>query len=93
MTNATNEQGITDAGKASSVLEQVSVTIRKNSECYFSLNANQICAGDGSQFVNGGTKTYDSCQGDSGGPLAIKENNVFYLAGVVSYGGSTCDGI
>jgi secreted trypsin-like serine protease len=25
--------------------------------------------------------------------LTIKENNVYYLAGVVSYGGSSCDGV
>jgi secreted trypsin-like serine protease len=75
-------------------LEQVSITIRNNNECYFTLNANQICAGDGSAFaIKFGTKTYDSCQGDSGGPLVVKENGKFYQTGIVSYGGDTCDGV
>ncbi|XP_008114763.2 serine protease 33 [Anolis carolinensis] len=38
-----------------------------------------ICAG----FPEG---KKDSCQGDSGGPLACKQNDTWYLAGLVSFG-------
>ncbi|KAJ7313848.1 hypothetical protein JRQ81_005598 [Phrynocephalus forsythii] len=38
-----------------------------------------ICAG----FPEG---KKDSCQGDSGGPLACKQNDTWFLAGVVSFG-------
>lgn len=51
------------------------------------ISENQLCAG--------GLKGYDSCRGDSGGPLmaldsSIRDNNYFYLAGVVSFGPSPC---
>ena len=39
------------------------------------------------------TQTIFYFKGDSGGPLIIKENNLFYQVGVVSYGNSNCDGV
>ncbi|RNA34591.1 hypothetical protein BpHYR1_025673, partial [Brachionus plicatilis] len=33
----------------------------------------------------------DSCQGDSGGPLVTKEESKYVLAGIVSFGGPSCD--
>ncbi|CAF2412422.1 unnamed protein product [Rotaria sp. Silwood2] len=46
---------------------------------YTLVTTTQICAGDG------GNK--DTCQGDSGGPLVVKHtNNLWYLAGLTSWG-------
>lgn len=42
------------------------------------LKESQICAG--------GKKSKDSCNGDSGGPLMFVDNNVWYAAGIVSFG-------
>lgn len=63
-------------------LRQVTVPIRKGCTEKDDKEAEDICAGD-----PGGGR--DACQGDSGGPLfcrSVKNNNEWYLAGVVSHG-------
>jgi len=67
-------------------LMKVSLPIIDNYACYMAyqhknylVNENMICAG----YDEGGK---DACQGDSGGPLVIKENDVWKLAGIVSWG-------
>ncbi|KAK3087850.1 hypothetical protein FSP39_011474 [Pinctada imbricata] len=42
-------------------------------------------------LLNDGDKQ-SACNGDSGGPLVCKVNDVFVLAGVTSWGVSTCEG-
>lgn len=50
-----------------------------NDEQWFN-NHIMICAGNTSGV------RYNAARGDSGGPLVVKENNNYYLAGVVSWG-------
>jgi len=45
----------------------------------------QVCAGEESQGK-------DTCQGDSGGPLVVKENGLWYLFGLTSWGYGCGDG-
>jgi hypothetical protein len=60
------------------VLRQAPVTVRDPFNCdpINHLSEKQICAGDMAPI-------HDTCQGDSGGPLILKNNNRFYLSGVV----------
>lgn len=44
-----------------------------------------------SQLCARGPAGTDSCSGDSGGPLMMAVDNVWYLAGVVSFGTQRCD--
>ncbi|MBN2894899.1 MAG: serine protease [Campylobacterales bacterium] len=48
---------------------------------YQALTPNMFCAG----YMQGGK---DTCQGDSGGPLIVAKGEIFYLGGIVSFGGS-----
>ncbi|CAF0790987.1 unnamed protein product [Brachionus calyciflorus] len=77
-----------DYAGTASTLRQVAVPIRSSTECsFFGLSSTQFCAG----YNYAGT-VRDSCQGDSGGPLVTKEGSNYVLAGVVSFGGQSCDG-
>ncbi|XP_073468325.1 chymotrypsinogen A-like [Aquarana catesbeiana] len=66
-------------------LQQVSLPLLANADCqrYFStkIQASMICAG-----ASGAS----SCMGDSGGPLVCQRNGAWTLAGVVSFGSSSC---
>ncbi|KFB43789.1 AGAP009844-PA-like protein [Anopheles sinensis] len=42
------------------------------------------------QLCVGGLNGTDSCRGDSGGPLMRNVSNIWYLAGVVSFGAKVC---
>lgn len=73
----------------SDVLRQVNIAIQPGSYCLpkYNISDNQICAGRISPIV------IDSCDGDSGGPVMTKKNNsLYYLTGIVSYGDDRCSG-
>jgi len=70
-------------------LQQVSVPIVSNEECNEAYNQHplynnaitdtMVCAG----YLEGGK---DSCYGDSGGPLVVYDEDIWKLAGLVSWG-------
>jgi len=87
--------GVTsDDGTVARKLMQVGVKNRDRSVCrnvgLIESDINQLCVGDPAE-LNGG-RPQDSCQGDSGGPFVTNEGGRYVLNGVVSYGGSSCDG-
>ncbi|CAB3364850.1 Hypothetical predicted protein [Cloeon dipterum] len=68
----------------SPVLREVTVPIMSNTKCSgfygtSQITENMICAG----LPEGGK---DSCQGDSGGPMVVKNESVYQIVGVVSWG-------
>ncbi|XP_014772000.1 serine protease 30 [Octopus bimaculoides] len=69
-----------------SILQELQVHVRSNSECSIRwgrrriLNSH-ICVGNGD---NG------ACNGDSGGPLVCVRNGYYYLVGITSWGVSGC---
>lgn len=79
--------GTTDAGSnsVSNSLREVTVDIIESQVCNSpkmyggTVTKNMICAG----HESGGR---DSCQGDSGGPLVCESGNIWYLAGITSWG-------
>ncbi|XP_077334444.1 chymotrypsinogen A-like [Lithobates pipiens] len=66
-------------------LQQATLPIVSNTNCQKTwgsrIQASMICAG---------ASGVSSCMGDSGGPLVCKRNGAWTLAGVVSWGSSTC---
>ncbi|XP_053548782.1 chymotrypsinogen A [Bombina bombina] len=68
-----------------SKLQQVSLPLLTNTDCqrYWGsqILSTMICAG-----ASGAS----SCMGDSGGPLVCQRNGAWTLAGIVSWGSSTC---
>nr|DBA29547.1 TPA: hypothetical protein GDO54_009769 [Pyxicephalus adspersus] len=68
-----------------SKLQQVALPLLSNTECqrYWGsrMQSTMICAG-----ASGAS----SCMGDSGGPLVCQRNGAWTLAGIVSWGSSTC---
>nr|DBA29546.1 TPA: hypothetical protein GDO54_009768 [Pyxicephalus adspersus] len=67
-------------------LQQVALPLLTNTECqrYWGskIQSSMICAG-----ASGAS----SCMGDSGGPLVCQRNGVWTLAGIVSWGSSSCN--
>merc|ERR1712127_29332 len=85
--------GVTsDDGRIADQLMQVRVKTRDRSVCrnVGIRDFGQICVGNPAVFNDG--RPQDSCQGDSGGPFVTVEGGRYVLNGVVSYGGSSCDG-
>nr|XP_054752666.1 uncharacterized protein LOC129258410 [Lytechinus pictus] len=74
-----------EAGDYSRYLRRVRLTIASMQDCGRShidiITNNMFCA-------DGGRKAdeRDACQGDSGGPFVTKDNNRWYLLGIVSWG-------
>ncbi|XP_042861268.1 chymotrypsinogen B-like [Penaeus japonicus] len=71
-------------GPKPSKLNEVAVVVTDQESCkeaysqsVFLITNNTICAADSGK---------DACQGDSGGPLVIKENGIWVLIGIVSFG-------
>jgi secreted trypsin-like serine protease len=72
----------TFGGSSPDLLMQASILLMdrcKHIPSYHYDDNKQICAGNHEY-------TKDSCQGDSGGPLMYEVNNVWTVAGVVSFG-------
>ncbi|CAH1775956.1 unnamed protein product [Owenia fusiformis] len=78
--------GSTQGGNDNSVLQELQIPVRTNSECANSWGANyiddfHICIGNGD---------IGACNGDSGGPLQCNINGEWVLAGATSWGYSGC---
>lgn len=76
-------------GTAPDKLRQVTKPIKSDAVCEERLgneyhSANMMCGG----YTTGGA---DACQGDSGGPMYTLRNNLWTLAGVVSWGYGCAD--
>uniref|UniRef100_A0A336LLK6 Phenoloxidase-activating factor 2 n=1 Tax=Culicoides sonorensis TaxID=179676 RepID=A0A336LLK6_CULSO len=78
-----------DFGKYQNILKEVDVPVISHGQCQaqlrqtrlgytYNLNPGMLCAG--------GEEGKDACKGDGGGPLVCEQNNVWYLAGIVSWG-------
>ncbi|CAL4109761.1 unnamed protein product [Meganyctiphanes norvegica] len=69
--------------QVSTTLQEVEVQIIEDSQCSLAYSGRVTermqCAG-----VPGGGK--DSCQGDSGGPLVVKDNGLYVITGITSWG-------
>ncbi|KAH8419185.1 hypothetical protein KR222_009242, partial [Zaprionus bogoriensis] len=85
--------GITEDGKPSNTKLKITVHVWNLDKCQdkyrtyqMHLNRSQLCAG--------GKANVDTCQGDSGGPLMVPthvgEQEIFFVAGVTSYGPQPC---
>ena len=81
--------GLTSNGSGattSQILMEVELPIVSNTACgqvWNGITANMLCAG----YTEGGK---DSCGGDSGGPLVAGAPGNWKLAGLVSFGSTTC---
>gem|GEM_PF-1741206 len=76
---------LSGSGPLADVLYEVNTSIISNTNCnniYGGITGNMICAG---------TASRGSCFGDSGGPLVTKVGNIWYLAGIVSFGSQNCN--
>ncbi|XP_063698233.1 uncharacterized protein LOC134829167 [Culicoides brevitarsis] len=78
-----------DGGKYQNILKEVDVPVISPGQCQaqlrntrlgynYNLSPAMLCAG--------GEEGKDACKGDGGGPLVCEHNNVWYLAGIVSWG-------
>nr|XP_033814737.1 plasma kallikrein-like [Geotrypetes seraphini] len=75
----TNERGTVE-----NVLQEAKVPLLSNEECQtyyrnYRITDLMLCAG----YEQGGI---DACKGDSGGPLVCKQNQIWYLVGITSWG-------
>ncbi|XP_064611960.1 fibrinolytic enzyme, isozyme C-like [Liolophura sinensis] len=78
-------------GSLANWLQQVSMTVISNSQCASmwqtvtgaAINDGHICIYEESK---------SACNGDSGGPMVCQYGGVTYLAGITSWGVSTCSG-
>ena len=74
-----------EGGVSSNLLREVSLPVLSHAACLPFYQSSlrpeaNVCAGGAR---NGGR---DACQGDSGGPLFVARENIWVLAGIVSYG-------
>ncbi|KAJ8347360.1 hypothetical protein SKAU_G00287610 [Synaphobranchus kaupii] len=72
---------LSEEGSLANNLQEVELLVVSTSQCQavYSITDNMICAG-----IEEGGK--DSCQGDSGGPMVNKQNSIWVLSGIVSFG-------
>ncbi|OCT84218.1 hypothetical protein XELAEV_18022360mg [Xenopus laevis] len=66
-------------------LQQVALPLLSNTECQRYWGSKIL-----STMVCAGATGASSCMGDSGGPLVCQRNGAWVLAGIVSWGSSTC---
>ncbi|KAL7727639.1 hypothetical protein ACLKA6_014979 [Drosophila palustris] len=85
--------GVTEDGNPSSVKLKITVDVWNHKQCQDKYRVYQMHL-NGSQLCAGGKNQIDTCQGDSGGPLMVPTNvgqqEVFFVAGVTSYGPVPC---
>ncbi|XP_073814916.1 serine protease ea-like [Musca autumnalis] len=86
--------GVTEKGTASSVKLKIMVNVWNITQCQATYNTFKMAINSDYQMCAGGQDGIDTCRGDSGGPLMVTEKvnkrNVFFAAGVVSYGPRPC---
>ncbi|XP_041067909.1 enteropeptidase [Carcharodon carcharias] len=75
---------VLQSGPPASVLQEAEIPLVSNRKCQeqlpqYNITGNMMCAG----YEEGGV---DTCQGDSGGPLICKQDSLWFLAGVTSFG-------
>ncbi|KAE8607869.1 hypothetical protein XENTR_v10011313 [Xenopus tropicalis] len=66
-------------------LQQVALPLLSNTECQRYWGSKIL-----NTMVCAGASGASSCMGDSGGPLVCQRNGAWVLAGIVSWGSSTC---
>lgn len=85
--------GVTEDGKPSNVKLKITVDVWTLKSCQDKYRAYQMHL-NSSQLCAGGKINIDTCQGDSGGPLMVPTHvgmqEVFFVAGVTSYGPKPC---
>lgn len=85
--------GVTEDGSPSNTKLKITVDVWNLEQCQSKYRIYQMHL-NGSQICAGGKNQIDTCQGDSGGPLMVPTNvgqqEVFFVAGVTSYGPLPC---
>ncbi|XP_078416606.1 enteropeptidase [Cetorhinus maximus] len=75
---------VLQSGPPASVLQEAEIPLVSNRKCQeqlpqYNITGNMMCTG----YEAGGV---DTCQGDSGGPLVCKQDSLWFLAGITSFG-------
>ncbi|XP_005185513.2 serine protease easter [Musca domestica] len=86
--------GVTEKGTASAVKLKIMVNVWNVTRCQKTYQTFQMAINSDYQMCAGGEDGIDTCRGDSGGPLmvieTVEKRNVYFAAGVVSYGPRPC---